>query len=153
MTDVHDPLPSNVTSVDGFSVSLAPERGENPKDRIGALKPQISLVPPALRIWTAEAMRDGAEKYGPYNWRENAVKALTYVEAAGRHLDSWSDGEDLAQDSGVHHLAHAAACLAILIDALETGNLVDDRPPPGCASELIARLTRKAEPAPPLPHN
>lgn len=116
-------------------------QSENPKELFGQTKPQLHLVPPAFSIYTATAFRDGAKKYGPYNWRENAVIASTYVSAAKRHLDSWWDGEQFAEDSGVHHLAHAAACLAIIIDCIETGNLKDDRPLPGNAAALIKRLT------------
>jgi hypothetical protein len=43
---------------------------------------------------------------------------------------AWFNGEECAQDSGVHHLAHAMACLAILLDAKTCGKLNDDRPPP-----------------------
>lgn len=87
------------------------------------------------------AMGDGARKYGPYNWREKDVKARVYVAAAQRHLMQWLDGEEVASDSGVHHLAHAAACMFILLDALETGCLDDDRPKAGAAADLIKRLT------------
>jgi hypothetical protein len=53
------------------------------------------------------------------------------------------DGEELAADSGVHHLGHARACCNILLDAAENGFLVDNRPKKGKTSELIDRLTRK----------
>ena len=43
------------------------------------------------------------------------------------HLNAWAEGEEAAPDSGVHHLGHARACLGILLDAQETGNLIDDR--------------------------
>jgi hypothetical protein len=115
---------------------------ENPKDRIGIKKPPLHLVPPALTIHVAEAMRDGAEKYGPYNWRENDVSATVYVSAAMRHLLAWFDGEGYAQDSGIHHLAHAAACVGILLDAETGGNLEDDRPLPGPAADLIQLFAR-----------
>jgi hypothetical protein len=115
---------------------------ENPKDRIGVTKPPLDLIPPAAELHEAMAFGDGAGKYGPYNWRGNKVKASVYIAAAKRHLAAWLDGERLAPDSGVHHLGHARACLAILLDAEATGNLVDDRPPSGTASELIAALTR-----------
>jgi 5'(3')-deoxyribonucleotidase len=115
----------------------------NPKDLLGIKKPQLHLVPRSAIIRMAQAMADGAAKYGPYNWREKAVRATVYQSAADRHLAAWLDGEDHATDSGYHHLAHAAACLAILIDAIETGNLVDDRPTPGAAGRLIAELTEK----------
>jgi hypothetical protein len=115
----------------------------NPKDLLGVKKPQLWLVPRSFIIRTAQAMADGARKYGPYNWREKAVRATVYQSAADRHLSAWLDGEDHATDSGYHHLAHAGACIAILIDAIETGNLVDDRPTPGAAGRLIAELTEQ----------
>lgn len=119
------------------------KRGENPKDRIGITKPNLFVVPPAAQIYMALAMQDGAVKYGPYNWRENAVKASIYIAACQRHLLQWLDGQDNAEDSGKPHLAHAMACLGILADAIETGNLVDDRPLPGSSPELIEFWTEK----------
>jgi len=119
----------------------------NPKDLIGAAKPQLHLVPPALIIWTAMAMMNGAKKFGPYNWREKKVKMTVYIAAAMRHLSSLLDGEDLASDSGVHHAAHAAACCGIILDAMECNCLIDDRPPKGCAASLIERMTQKNIPA------
>jgi hypothetical protein len=115
----------------------------NPKDLQGLKKPRLSLVPPASTIYQALAMEDGANKYGPYNWREKKVIASIYVEACQRHLAQWFDGENCAKDSNKPHLAHAIACLGIIIDALETGNLVDDRPVPGAASALIEKWTKK----------
>lgn len=114
---------------------------DNPKDAIGIRKPQLHLVPESFIIRVAQAMTDGSHKYGPFNWREKQVRASVYQSAAKRHLGQWFDGEENAEDSGVPHLAHAAACIAILIDAIETGNLVDDRPPVGAASRLIKELT------------
>lgn len=116
--------------------------GTNPKDLIGVKKPPVDLVPPALIINVAEAMRNGAEKYGPYNWRDNAVQARIYVGAAMRHLLAWLDGEEYTEDSGVHHLAHAAACIGILLDAQATGNLLDNRPTKGATATLIKQLTK-----------
>jgi hypothetical protein len=135
--------PQQVTSILGAKPRPARIGSDttNPKDLLGVKKPQLWLVPRSFIIRVAQAMADGAAKYNPYNWREKAVRATVYSSAADRHLAAWLDGEDHATDSGYHHLAHAAACLAILIDAIETGNLVDDRPTPGAAGRLIAELT------------
>jgi hypothetical protein len=124
-----------------MSASKLPDN--NPKSKYGVKKPPMELVPPSAKIYLAEGFRDGALKYGPYNWRENEVAASIYVGAAQRHLDAWWDGQENAEDSGTHHLAHALACIAIIVDGKETGNLVDDRPLPGAAASLINRLTRK----------
>lgn len=115
----------------------------NPKDLLGIKKIRLSLVPPSSIIYEASAMEDGADKYGPYNWRKKKVKLSIYIDAFKRHVDQFWDGEDFAIDSKKHHLAHAKGCLGIIIDAIETGNLIDDRPPKGPASDLIERLKKK----------
>lgn len=112
----------------------------NPKDAVGLTKPALRLVPPALTIHVAQAMADGAGKYGPYNWREHPVRLTVYIEAAMRHLLALLDGEDRARDSKHLHAAHVAACMAIVLDALETGNLIDDRTS-GPAADIIERLS------------
>ena len=115
----------------------------NPKDKIGAKKPRLSLVPPSGLVYAALAMANGADKYGPYNFRDKKVQAMIYLEACIRHVLAWQDGEECAQDSGVPHLGHALACLLILIDAKETGNLIDNRPKPGVMAQLIEKYTKK----------
>jgi hypothetical protein len=115
----------------------------NPKDLEGQTKPPLDLIPPAGLIHMALAMRNGAARYGPYNWRDKKVQARIYVGAAMRHLAAWLDGEENATDSGVHHLGHAAACCAILLDAQATDSLLDNRPKKGAAARLIAEHTIK----------
>jgi len=126
--------------MDGTLVGDLKPKGINPKDLIGATKVDLSLVPPAATLHTATAMMDGAAKYGPYNWRENPVKAMVYIAAAQRHLSQFLDGENFDPISGVHHLGHASACLAIMLDAIETGNLADNRPIAGKSGEIIRRF-------------
>lgn len=128
-----------------LSQAQAQEKGINPKDLVGQKKVDLSLVPPAALVYLALAMEDGAKKYGPYNWRENKVRARVYLAAAMRHIAAKLDGEEVASDSQKPHLAHALACLAIYVDAEETGNLQDDRPTPGAASKLIAKWEKKPE--------
>ena len=132
---------------DDDSERAGPDEGTNLKDLLGIRKVQLDLVPPTAVIYLALAMQDGARKYGPFNWRSKKVKASIYHAAALRHLLAWFDGEELAADSGKPHLAHALACLAILVDAKETGNLVDDRPLPGAAARLVALFEKKETPS------
>lgn len=122
------------------TVAFADE-GVNPKDLLGLKKPPLRLVPAAAIIYMSRVMALGAEKYGPYNWRTKKIRRTVYLEAAMRHMIQALDGEDLDPESGMPHEAHAAACMGILLDALATGNLVDDRPTPGAAAELIRELT------------
>jgi hypothetical protein len=119
------------------------QAGENPKDRLGERKPPLHLIPAAAEIAESVVMALGARKYGQFNWRRTKVRASVYVAAARRHLLQWFDGEDDDLETGVSHLASARACLGILLDAVATGNAVDDRPPKGAASALIERYTRK----------
>lgn len=113
----------------------------NPKDLIGLTKPPLRLVPPAAMICMSKVMALGADKYGPYNWREHPVRRTVYIEAAMRHLLQALDGEDVDPESGQTHEAHAAACMAIILDAEACGNLIDDRPLPGPAADLIRQFT------------
>ena len=107
--------------------TATPPKSSNPKDIIGLTKPSLSAVPMRSVYEMSKAMNDGASKYGRFNWRENSVDSDVYIDATLRHLNSWQDGENTAQDSRVHHLAHAMACLSIIIDAELGGNLIDSR--------------------------
>jgi hypothetical protein len=109
----------------------------NPKDLVGAKKAPLALVPQALIIGAAEAMANGAEKYGPFNWREYPVQVMTYVEAAQRHLAAFVDGQDDAEDTGIHHLKHVVAGMGILLDSIALGIAEDNRPPAGPAADLL----------------
>lgn len=116
--------------------------GINPKDAMGQKKPDLSLVPPTATLYTALAMENGRQKYGKNNWRENKVIASIYIAAAKRHLDAWLEGEELADDSKAPHLGHALATISILVDALEGGNMVDDRGPPGPFPGVLKKWTK-----------
>lgn len=100
----------------------------NPKTIYGVRKDPLHLVPPPAIVVESYAFKQGAEKYGSYNWREHSVAASVYYAAALRHLMAWWEGADYDKESGVPHLGHARACLGILLDAENCGKLVDDRP-------------------------
>ena len=123
-------------------IKMSEKKSTNPKDILsqGEQRVLLHLIPSPALIEMARAMMDGAKKYGPYNWREEGVGASTYLSAAMRHLRAWLDGEEDAADSGVHHLGHAMACMAILLDAQAVGNLVDDRPLPAPTASLMDAL-------------
>ena len=101
----------------------------NPKTILGMSKAPLHLVPTRIIYWLADAFGNGAKKYGPFNWREKKISASVYYAAALRHITAWYEGEQNAADSGVHHLAHAAACLAMIADVEGTSLFNDDRPP------------------------
>lgn len=99
----------------------------DPKGAAGAVKTPLGLIPPHAMEQTAWVHKLGADKYGPWNWRETGVCASTYVNAILRHLNAWRDGEDLDPESGISHLAHVACSANILMDAGYCGKLQDDR--------------------------
>ena len=114
----------------------------NPKDLLGIKKIPLGEVPAVAIAHESCAMLDGDLKYGYRNWRENDVQARIYTDAARRHISAWEEGEEYAEDSGVHHLAHARACLGILLDAQENGNLLDNRGPKGTFPKVAERLSK-----------
>jgi len=115
----------------------------NPKSAFGIKKPSMHLIPGTALMYLAKVMALGAAKYGAHNWRDQPVAATVYVSAALRHIYQWLDGEDIDPESGAPHLAHAMADMAILLDALASGTLIDDRPAPGATSKVITEMTVK----------
>jgi hypothetical protein len=99
----------------------------NPKDRMGAAKPNLSVLPFAPLLEAIPALYEGRRKYGPWNWRAENVSESIYADAAIRHLMQFLAGEDVDPDSGVHHIAKAIAGLLVVRDAMLHGNSVDDR--------------------------
>jgi hypothetical protein len=110
------PKPSNSTPKD-----------TNPKSAAARAKASLSLVPSVAIFEMAQAFRDGAAKYGPYNWRKDPVSISVYLDAAFRHMELYRVGQDVASDSNLKHVVHAMSCFAILLDAEMCGSLIDDR--------------------------
>lgn len=120
-------------------------RGEtvNPKSLTGNKKAKLHLLPQAGLVRVAYVMALGAAKYDPMNWRDTPIELTDYADAIYRHLLAIIDGEDIDPESGQSHMAHIAATALIVLDAEETGNLIDNRPTPGASGQLIRDL--KAE--------
>jgi hypothetical protein len=124
----------------GVIPSTAP-KDPNPKDSIGSTKIPIHLWPTTATIMGALGLQDGALKYGRSNFRAAPVRASIYYDAAMRHLMAWFEGRQRDPDSGLPDLAHALACLAILVDAECAGTLIDDRMVDGGYLSLLAEMT------------
>jgi hypothetical protein len=126
---------------------------ENPK-AVAATRDKrapLDLIEPAGNVMEAWALADGARKYGRKNYDTIAISYRGYLAAMKRHIDALLDGEDFAQDSGVHHLGHVRAGAGILARALVNGNLVDDRGPEERTPEQEAHSasSNQLETAPP----
>ena len=89
-------------------------------------KPDVSLVPKEAILGTAQALSYGAKKYGRHNYKEGiAFSRLT--AAAMRHIIAFNDGEDIDEESGNPHLAHALASLSMLAFMVDNRTDQDDR--------------------------
>jgi hypothetical protein len=113
----------------------------NPKDLVGSDKLPLHLWPETATAMGCLGCLDGMLKYGRANWRHAGVRASIYVDAVHRHMNKWFEGEVLDPDSGIPHLSHAIACIAIIIDSEAAGKLNDDRNTPGGYAKLIGEIT------------
>lgn len=120
---------------------MSDSKPTNPKDLIGSDKIPMHLWPETATVLGAMALLDGAMKYGRSNFRAIGVRASIYYDAARRHLAKWFEGEETDPESGLPHLAHALACVAILIDSQAIGNMNDDRLYPGGTLNVIRNMT------------
>ena len=94
----------------------------------GEGKPQLHLSNSLqhLQEGIARTLEYGNKKYEPYNYLNARRDMLSaYVDAALRHLTAVSvavaKGDDKLlydNESGLQHLAHAAACAGIALNAL-----------------------------------
>ena len=123
----------------------AEKKPTNPKDRIATSRLDLSLFPDTAVVYGALAMTEGDLKYGGYNYRPAGVLSSVYIAACRRHLAKWYNGEDNEPKTGVPHLASAIACLAVLIDSIESGNINDDRPPRVDVTSLLTEMEEKVK--------
>jgi len=99
----------------------------NPKDSIGSTKLPMHLWPTTATAMGCLAMLNGALQYGRANFRGIGIRASIYYSAARRHLDAWFEGEEVDPKDKVPHLSAALSCIAIVVDAMVQGKLIDDR--------------------------
>tara|TARA_R110000850_G_scaffold11976_4_gene40740 strand:+ start:20250 stop:20531 length:282 start_codon:yes stop_codon:yes gene_type:complete len=79
-------------------------------------KPRYNLIPVFSNQELAKVLTFGAEKYGAENWRKVDNAEDRYLSAAMRHIEAYRMGEITDQESGLHHLAHANACLSFITE-------------------------------------
>jgi hypothetical protein len=106
--------------------------GRVPKQTGG--KQRVDLLPwPALDV-VADVMTFGATKYSDRGYYDMSLMELF---AAGiRHFKAWALGEDLDKESGLPHLAHAAANALMMLEIVLMKAGKDDRP---YHSQTVAR--------------
>jgi Domain of unknown function (DUF5664) len=94
--------------------------------KLDSNKPDLSLIPTDAIWGTAAALSYGANKYARHNFRKG-IAYSRLVAAAMRHLTAWNEGEELDSESGLSHLDHAMATLAMLKFMSVNKTEMDDR--------------------------
>lgn len=130
----------------GLCPKVPDTKPTNPKDAAGSLKAFVfSVIPQRVVAELGLALLEGALKYSRHNYRRAGVRASVYVDATGRHLAAWWEGQDTDPDSGLSHVTKAIASLTVLRDSMLQGNWVDDRPPKASdAEDWIKAMNAKA---------
>lgn len=81
-------------------------------------KHRYDLLPPDALEYMVDVFTYGARKYEDRNW-EKGMKWGRVFGATMRHLWAFWRGQDIDPESGLHHIAHAAAnCLFLLAYAM-----------------------------------
>lgn len=106
------PLTSGVTvdELNGKSFKTQIETGTKHDNG----KPEYDLVDSLFVDELAKVLTFGSKKYGRHNWRDG-LSTSRLLAACFRHLYAFSRGEDKDPESGLLHLAHAAACIMMMI--------------------------------------
>lgn len=107
------------------------------KDVKGKLR--LGLLPPEFKVELAQILMFGAEKYKERDW-EKGGDYNKYFEACQRHLLRWELGEDVAKDSGLHHLIHAICSLVFLYTFEKRGIGNNDMPVISNADNILKML-------------
>ena len=89
-------------------------------------KPDLSLIPKDAVWEIAKAFTYGGKKYGRHNFREG-LHISRLLAAAMRHITQYNEGEDLDEESGNNHLAHAGAAICMAIFMHYNKPEMDDR--------------------------
>lgn len=89
-------------------------------------KPDLSILSLNALTQITRAFEFGAKKYGRYNYL-GGMEWTRIASALLRHTYAWIWGEDYDKESGLHHLAHAGACVVMLLDYVMMGIGKDDR--------------------------
>ncbi len=89
-------------------------------------KVRFELLPAEATLERAKAFTHGSLKYPANNYRVGTDWSR-YLGAAYRHLSAWQLGENQDPESGLSHLAHAGACIDILLTQFLTNVGTDDR--------------------------
>lgn len=89
-------------------------------------KNRLDLIPVSAIEAMGRAFTYGAQKYDSRNWEQGLEYGRLYG-ALQRHLTAWWKRQETDNESGLNHLDHAFACLAMLNEMQETRPDLDTR--------------------------
>lgn len=89
-------------------------------------KPSMSSIPKEAMWEMGLALGYGAKKYGDGNYR-NGMAVSRQLAAAVRHIYQHLDGQDNDPESGLSHIGHALASLAMAAYTIKNHPQYDDR--------------------------
>ncbi len=99
-------------------------------------KTRYDLIPFHALEEITKVLTYRAEKYDDNDWRHVNPWQPRYLRAALGHIMDWARGEVNDQESGLHHLAHAACSIMFLIERSRT------QPGQIFASEMFKQQTK-----------
>ena len=94
-------------------------------------KPPMELISYYAMEELAKTLEFGRLKYSAWNWSDGILYSRV-ISAAERHIGKWKSREDLDDETGLSHLAHAMCNIMFLLDYEARGlKQFDDRRPIG----------------------
>ena len=89
-------------------------------------KAPLDLIPYEAEEAVAQVFAFGLKKYTRANWAEG-ISYSRLLSACLRHIGKFNKGQDLDEESGLNHIAHAACNLVMLLWMIENRSDFDDR--------------------------
>ena len=105
------------------------QMGQKTAGRFSAGKIRYDLVAPWGMEQIAKVYTYGTIKYDDDNWWKGLRWKRDVLGCIFRHVWKWVRGEKLDDESGLHHLAHAAWNCITLMEYEKNGIGIDDRVP------------------------
>lgn len=103
-------------------------------------KSKIHYIPAEIILGMGHAFEMGAEKHGPYSFRDNPIDYTELIDSTMRHLLAFMNGEDNDPESGLPHLWHAGCNIGMLEWTRVNAPEKDDRPKKSLGRNIINSL-------------
>ena len=115
-------IPSAAVSDITIKVVTGPTEGiKNDSEKV-----RMDLLSRSALEGVSQVLTYGAQKYAPDNWRKG-MEWRRLIGAAMRHLQAFSDGEDMDPESGLPHIDHLGCCVMFLSEYQKKKMGTDDR--------------------------